>query len=72
MVRLESVSEEEPREYIDLARSASVLSEMIKTRKMDDGHYFSFRGEPETGSICDIVVRDQVTLQGALHRFDFS
>ena len=69
MVRLESVSEEEPREYIDLARSAS---EMLKTRKMDDGHYLSFRGEPETGSICDIVVRDQVTLQGALHRFDFS
>jgi len=45
VVRLESVSEDEPREYIDLAR-----------------------GEPETGSICDIVVRDQVTLQGALHR----
>ena len=37
---------------------------------MEGGHYLSFRGEPETGSICDIVVRDQVTLQGALHRFD--
>merc|ERR1719318_215649 len=26
------------------------------------------RDEPETGSICDIVVREQITLQGALHR----
>ena len=69
MVRLESISEEEPREYIDLARSASALSLVIKTRKLDDDHYLSTRGEPETGSICDIVVRDQVTLQGALHRF---
>merc|ERR1719323_516397 len=45
VVRLESASEGEPREYIDLARD-----------------------EPETGSICDIVVREQITLQGALHR----
>ena len=28
----------------------------------------SARDEPETGSICDIVVREQITLQGALHR----
>ena len=26
------------------------------------------RGEPETGSICDIAVRDHVTLRGSLHR----
>ena len=26
------------------------------------------RAEPETGSICDIVVREHVTLHGALHR----
>ena len=29
----------------------------------------SARDEPETGSICDIVVREQITLQGALHRY---
>ena len=26
------------------------------------------RGEPETGSICDIAVRDHITLRGSLHR----
>merc|ERR1719336_1405342 len=26
------------------------------------------RGEPETGSICDIAVRDHVSLRGSLHR----
>jgi hypothetical protein len=26
------------------------------------------RGEPDTGSICDIAVRDHVTIRGSLHR----
>jgi hypothetical protein len=59
LVRLEDRPGAEAREYIDMARYG---------RHGTDCSTPHCRGEPETGSICDIVTREQVTLRGALHR----